>query len=159
MIGPLVVAASVLLTNARFRAMDPATFATDGKFVYIPLHAAVLFAWSWAIAMAYRRTTAIHARFMIATGLVLIDPIGSRLLEFHAPESVTPWQRQVVTFGLTDAILLGPRLAAAHGSGGAAGLLAGAAAFPLSPRRLVHVRAAARMDRSSPTWFRELPLT
>ena len=95
--------------------MDPATFATDGKFVYIPLHAAVLFAWSWAIAMAYRRTTAIHARFMIATGLVLIDPIGSRLLEFHAPEYVTPWQRQVVTFLLTDAILLALVFRRPHG--------------------------------------------
>jgi len=157
-VGPLLFVASVLLTSARFRAMDPATFATDGKFVYIPLHAAILFAWSWAIAMAYRRTTAIHARFMIATGLVLIDPIGSRLLEFHAPESVTPWQRQVVTFVLTDAILLAlawrPRMAPAARRV----FITGAAAFPLLHAGWFTFAQGPAWWRVA-EWFRSLPLT
>jgi hypothetical protein len=157
-VGPLVFVASVLLTSSSFRRMDAATFAAEGKFAYIPLHAAILFAWSWALAMVYRRTTALHARFMIATGLVLIDPVGSRLLEFHAAGVVSPWARQVVTFGLTDAILLAlafrPRMTPAARRV----FLAGAAAFPLFhvgwftfAQRPAWFRAAE--------WFRSLPLT
>ena len=99
--------------------------------MYLPLHAVVLFAWAWAFAMAFRRTTAVHARFMIATALVLLDPVGGRLLYYYGPPFANPVHVQIVTFGLADLVLLAllfrPRMAPQPRRV----YLAGAALFPL----------------------------
>jgi hypothetical protein len=157
-VGPLLVVASLLLTSARFRAMDAPTFAKEAPNMFLPLHAVVLFAWAWAFAMAFRRTTAVHARFMIATALVLLDPVGGRLLFYYGPPVANPMHVQIVTFGLADLVLLAllwrPRMAPRQRRI----YLAGAALFPL-----VHIGwftlAQGPEWRPFAAWFRALPLT
>lgn len=157
-VGPLLVVASLLLTNARFRALDPATFAAEAHNMYLPVQAIVTFAWAWALAMAFRRTQAVHARFMIATGLTLLDPVVGRLLFYYGPPIANPVHIQLVTFGLADLILLGlllrPRMAPRQRRVYALG-----AAFFL----LVHLGwftlAQGPGWRSVAAWFRDLPLT
>jgi hypothetical protein len=156
--GPLVVVASLLLTNARFRAMDPATFAVEAPNMYLPLQAIVTFAWAWALAMAFRKTQAVHARFMIATGLTLLDPVVGRLLFFYGPPIANPAHVQLVTFGLADAILLAllfrprmaPRLRRVYALGASVFLVVHLGWFTLAP---------APDWRRVAAWFRELPLT
>ena len=157
-LGPLLVVASLLLTNARFRVLDPATFAAEASNMYLPLQATVTFAWAWAFAMAFRRTQPVHARFMIATALVLLDPVGGRVLYYYGPPIANPIHTQLLTFGLADLILLAllwrPRMAPHQRRVFAFG----AAVFPL-----VHVGwftlAQAPDWRPVAAWFRDLPLT
>ena len=157
-VGPLLVVASLLLTHARFRAMDAATFRAESLNMYLPLQGTVTFAWAWTLAMAFRKTYPLHARFMIATGLTLLDPVLGRVLAFYAPPFANPLHYQLVTFGLCDAVLLAllerPRMAPRQRRL----YMLGAAVFPLLhvgwftiARRPAWLRAAE--------WFRDLPLT
>jgi hypothetical protein len=157
-VGPLLVVASILLTHARFRAMSAEEYAGVAKFMYLPLHAAALFAWAWALAMAWRRTTVLHARFMIATALVLVDPIGSRLIEYYGRPFENPLHTQIVTFGLEDLILLAllwkPPMAPRHRRLFAAG----AVVFPLIHLGWFTFAQGPAWLRFA-DWFRALPLT
>ena len=156
--GPLLVVASLLLTHARFRAMDAAAFRAEAPNMYLPLQATVTFTWAWALAMALRRTQPLHARFMIATGLTLIDPVVGRILGFYAPPFANPLHYQLVTFGLCDAVLLAllerPRMAPRQKRI----FLLGAAVFPV-----VHFGWFTLAQRPAwlriAEWFRGLPLT
>jgi hypothetical protein len=99
--------ASLLLAHARFRAMDDAKFYQEAASLYLPLSAVVLFTVSYALAMYYRRTMALHARFMILTGLPMIDPVLGRVLFFYGPSLPHPLLYQAITFGLTDLVVIG----------------------------------------------------
>ena len=122
------------------------------------LQASVTFAWAWMLAMAFRRTTPLHARFMIATGLVLLDPVGGRLLYYYGPPLANPVHTQILTFGLADLILLGllwrPRMAERPRRIFAAG----AALFPLVHAGWFTLAPKPAFTRFA-TWFRDLPLT
>jgi hypothetical protein len=108
--------------------------------------------------MIFRKTQPLHARFMIATALTLLDPIGGRILGFYAPPFANPLHYQLVTFGLCDAVLLAllerPRMAPRQRRVFAVG----AAVFPL-----VHFGWFTLAQRPAWTrfaaWFRDLPLT
>jgi hypothetical protein len=157
-VGPLLIAASLLLTNARFRAMDPPTFAAEAANMYLPLQATVTFAWAWGLAMAFRRTAVVHARFMIATGLVLLDPVGGRLLYYYGPPLAHPIHTQILTFGLADLVLLSLLWKPPMAPRPKRLFAAGAALFPL-----VHLGWFTLARKPAWTllaaWFRGLPLT
>ncbi len=138
--------------------MDETKFAAEAANLYLPLQAIVLFGLGYALAMVWRKTPALHARFMIATGLVLIDPVVGRLIGFYGPPLPHPLVNQAITYGLTDTILLAllwrPRMPPRQRR-----LFAvGAAAFPL-----VHLGwfTLAQSPAWVPfaAWFRALPLT
>ena len=105
-IAPCFLVASVLLAHSRFRAMDEATFIQEAPSLFLPLSAVVLFSVSYILAIRHRHTMALHARFMIATGLPMIDPVVGRLLFFFGPTLPHPLHYQLVTFLITDALLL-----------------------------------------------------
>ena len=157
-VGPLLVVASLLLTHARFRAMAPATFAVEAPNMYLPLQATLTFAFAWALAMAFRKTQPLHARFMVATGLTLLDPVVGRILGFYAPAFANPFHYQVVTFGLCDLILLAllfrPRMAPRQRR---------LFAFGIAVFLLVHIGWFTFAQRPAwfrvAEWFRGLPLT
>ena len=69
---------------------------------YVPLSLAALFALSWALGIATRRTMALHARFMVGTAMTLIDPVFVRLLNWIY--ATPPFPYQWITFSLTDAV-------------------------------------------------------
>lgn len=101
-IAPLVVVSMVLLAHRNTSVAGLSDL--DRLGVYVPLSLAALFGLSYALAIVTRRTMALHARFMVCTGLTLIDPVGVRLLFWAHP---TPsWRYQWATFALTDLIFL-----------------------------------------------------
>lgn len=59
---------------------------------------------AYALAIYYRTKAAMHARFMICTGLSLIGPSLGRVLD-HAPQAVANY-RAVIEFGMIEFILL-----------------------------------------------------
>jgi hypothetical protein len=106
-VAPAVVVATVLLTHAALRrdAADRG-LAGAGNFVYLPLSMITLFAICYGLAIAYRKTPALHARFMICTSLAVIDPILSRVLIFYLPPLADFSFYPAFSFGLTATVLL-----------------------------------------------------
>ncbi len=95
---------------------------------------------------------------MIATGLVLIDPVVGRLIFYYGPPLPNPLVAQAITYGSTDLILFAllwrPRMTARQR------LLfaAGAAVFPVAHLAWFTV-AQGRLWTPVASWFRALPLT
>ena len=104
-LAPTFALASLLLAHQRFRAMNDATFQTEAPSLFLPLSAVVLFSLSYLLAIRYRRTVHLHARFMVLTGLPMIDPVLGRILFFFGPTVPNPLFYQVITFGLTDLLI------------------------------------------------------
>lgn len=73
--------------------------------LYLGLVASLLFAVIWGLGIRYRRDTALHARFMVATALTLVDPALARIMIFWIP-AVPPPLYQWISFGVVYAVLL-----------------------------------------------------
>lgn len=100
-LAPMVVISTLLLAAFRLRQQ----ITPDGLyFLYVQLWLLVAFVVSFSLAMANRRTPALHARYMVCAALTLIDPIVARLIYTHS--GVEPPHMQVATYLLTDGILL-----------------------------------------------------
>jgi hypothetical protein len=105
-IAPVVVVAGVLLSHAalvRDAAGDP---IGAGVTAYLPLTMIAWFAGCYALAIAYRKTPALHARFMIGTCLAAVDPIASRVAAFYFPPLEHPERYPLISWGVTAAILV-----------------------------------------------------
>lgn len=157
-LGPAMVVASILLASQRFRAMDDATFATEHDALYLPLSAAVMFGWPLALALWYRRQPLLHGRFMIATGLVMVDPVVGRVMGFYLPPFSEPLAYQAVTFSLELLVLAWMAWRPPLSAPMRRTYLSGVAIFPI-----VHAGwftfAQGPAWTSFATWFRSLPLT
>lgn len=101
-LGPMVVVSIVLLAHGSVKGQQVEAFA---NVLYLQLSLAAVFALSYALAMITRRTVALHARFMVCTGLTMIDPILARLMFFQWNWQ-PGWSYEWITFGLADLILL-----------------------------------------------------
>jgi uncharacterized membrane protein YozB (DUF420 family) len=106
LLGPAFVVSGLLLAHYRFANMAPAAFAREAFSLYLPLMVGALFAAAYALAVVWRRQTAVHARFMACTALLLIDPVVSRIIGFYAPPLPAMWMYQGATFGLTAALMI-----------------------------------------------------
>jgi len=103
-LAPLILVSIVLLAHSRIKSLNGEAYAIQTYILYLQVSLAVLFGVSYALAIYTRRTTALHARFMVCTALTLIDPVVIRLLFWADP---TPeWNYQWLTFGLTDLVLV-----------------------------------------------------
>ena len=101
---PAVLISIVLLAHSRMQGLTVEAYAIQTYVLYLQVSLAAVFTLAYALALWTRRTTALHARFMICTGLTLIDPVVIRLMFWVAP---TPaWNYQWFTFGLTDLALV-----------------------------------------------------
>jgi hypothetical protein len=105
-IVPYVAVTSLLLARSRFQRLDEAAFARDGHSLYLPVIAVLLFVACFGLAMWNRRRAPLHARYMIGTGLALIDPIMARLLAFYTSLPPGPILYPAIGYGLTDAVLI-----------------------------------------------------
>lgn len=100
-LAPVIVVSTILLVHHRAATeLTPVLL----YFLWIILGLTAVFAFCWAQAIRYRRTPALHARWMIGTGLTMIDPIMARILFNHF--GVEPPLLQVLTYALIDAILI-----------------------------------------------------
>jgi hypothetical protein len=104
-IAPLVVATILLLAHDRI-AHAPAgeAYAIQTYILYLQVSLAALFALSYGLAIANRRSVARHSRFMVCTALTLVDPVLIRILFWAAPAQ--PFNYQWITFGVTDFVFL-----------------------------------------------------
>lgn len=155
-VAPVLMLSFLLLANYRIRNATPENYQIQTFILYLQVFLAVLFALSYILAIVYRHRTEIHARFMVCTGLTLIDPIFARILLFTMPFPIE--YHQFVTFGLTDLAFLALIFAERKN-------LAGRWVFPLMLGVFVLLQVPAFFVMGSPTWqafadwFRSIPLT
>jgi hypothetical protein len=83
---PAIVLTCVLLSRMRMAAVAPQGFGMQCVFLYLGLSAAAMFLLFWGLAIAYRRDAALHARYMVGTALVMIDPALARIVGGLAPQ-------------------------------------------------------------------------
>jgi hypothetical protein len=103
---PVAVVAAILVSHAALRRDGAADFASAGSFVYMPLSMTVLFAATYGLAIAFRDTPAVHARWMICSSFAVLDPILGRVLAFNAPPLPHPLYYQLISYVLSAVVLL-----------------------------------------------------
>lgn len=152
------VVSGALLAHFRLGRMPEDVFASEGALAYLPLAVAALFAVACILGFRWRRSAAVHARFMVTTALLLLDPLLARIMYFYLPPMPSTALYQGVTFAMIAAALAwlaGSLPAKAIGRtwfrNYAIGAVSTLGLFFVVPRMsawLVVVR-----------WFRDLPLT
>jgi uncharacterized membrane protein len=100
-LAPVIVASTLLLAQLRLRGSP-----SDEQiyFFYIQMALLALFTVSYALGIIHRRERGVHARYMVCTAITMIDPIVARIL--YNAWGVEPPAQQLITFWLTDAVLL-----------------------------------------------------
>lgn len=156
--APLFVIASLLLAHAHTLDVDNPKFVVRAPSLFLGLSATVQFAVAYALALRFRRTTALHARFMIATGLTMIDPVFVRVLSFYAPPFSHPLLYQVCGYGLCDVVLLLLLWRPALSDRNRRIFLGGVAMFPACHLAWFTV-VQGPLWVAFAAWFRALPLT
>jgi hypothetical protein len=101
---PLFLVTMVLLAHHKIKGLEGQAYGIQTYILWLQLSLGALFCISYVMAIAKRKNMALHARFMICTGLTLIDPVVVRLMFAVAP--VPAFNYQWVTFGLSNLILL-----------------------------------------------------
>lgn len=97
---PLIVYSTLSLAHYRMRHGLDAELL---YFFYVQLSLLAIFVTSYVLAIANRRSPAVHARYMVCTALAIFDPIVARLLGFYLG---IDWPYlQMMTFAMIDGIL------------------------------------------------------
>jgi hypothetical protein len=99
------VLSGLLLAHFRVNRMSDATFVKDGIYIYLPLAFAMLFAAACALGVRWRSSSLVHARFMLSTALLMIDPVVSRIMSFYMRPLPSEHLYQGITFSLTVAVM------------------------------------------------------
>lgn len=103
-LAPIFVVAVVLLAHSRIKGLDGMAYGIQTYILWLQISLTVVFALCYALAMIFRKDAAVHARFMVCTGLTLIDPVVVRLLLWI--DRTPSWNYQWLTFVLTDLVIL-----------------------------------------------------
>jgi hypothetical protein len=157
-VAPVFVVVSLLLAHAHTLAVDDPRFVVRAPSVFLGLSATLQFAVAYILALRFQQTTALHARFMIATGLTMIDPVIVRVLSFYAPPLPHPLLYQVCGYGLCDAVLILLAWRPALSASSRWTFLKGVAAFPACHAAWFTVVQGPQWTAFT-AWFRALPLT
>lgn len=157
-LAPAIAVSALLLAHSRFDRMDAAALDAAARSLWLPVMSTAAFLGSYGLAIAYRRRMAVHAIFMLGTGLSLIDPILARLLFFYTSAGETHWVYDVsalavITLVLAPVILAGDRSGRARPA--AAALLGLFALLTLGWLTLARSDAWSAFAH----WFVALPLT
>ena len=99
------VLSGFLLTHFRVSRMTEAAFAKEGLHIYLPLAVAALFAAACVLGFRWRKSAPIHARFMLSTALLLVDPVLARTMFFYLPRLPSDHLYQGITFTLIAAVM------------------------------------------------------
>ncbi len=103
---PVILISSFLLSHSRAAAIPAERIAIEAPFVYLGIGAMLNFLVYYILAVWHRARTPIHARYMIATVLPLIDPITARLLGFYAPPLASEWLYAAAAWLIVSVTLL-----------------------------------------------------
>ena len=99
------VVSGVLLTHFRVSRLSETAFAKEGIYIYLPLAVALLFAAACVLGFHWRRSPAVHWRFMVSTALLLVDPVLARVMFFYLPPLPSESLYQGVTFTLIAVVM------------------------------------------------------
>lgn len=153
---PLVVISGILL--AHHRQSQPGQLDQPGMLQLLVLQTVspLLMVGFYTMALSNRRTAAVHARWMLATALLLIDPIVARVLIFHFPAhaDAAEWLGPALACGLTVGLIIAERKATA-----------GRRVFPMVlgclvlQQTLFYALGLSDFWRRFALWFVALPLT
>ncbi len=100
---PVLVIALILLAHSQITVHDFGITYARLYILFLQLSLLAIFIISYVLAIIYRKSPSHHARYMICTSLTLIDPAVARI-PLNIPP--LPFDYQVLTFALTDLILL-----------------------------------------------------
>lgn len=100
---PILVISLILLAHSQITIHDFGITYSRLYILFLQLSLVLIFIIAYVLAIRYRSTPYLHARYMIATSLTLIDPAVARI-PLNIPP--LPFDYQVLTFALTDIILL-----------------------------------------------------
>jgi uncharacterized membrane protein len=98
LVGLAFVASSAFIAHRSLARMSAEQFLREGGAVYLPLAMACIFASALALAIRWRGSTPVHARFMAATALPLLDPLFARILYFYGPPLPSEFLYQAPAF-------------------------------------------------------------
>lgn len=156
-LAPLAPLSMLLVTHARLEDFNGTGGNALVNHAILPLALAAMFTIAVTLALVYRKKPALHARYMICTGLALIDPVGARLLGYYFPP-LPDWAYQGITFTLMDLLLLWLIWRERHSARGRAAFpVMLAVAIPLQV--CVFVLPGVPAWQAAMQWFRALPLT
>ena len=153
---PLMVISGFLL--AHHRQSQPGQLDQPGMLGLMVLQflSPLLITAFYSMALANRRSPPVHARWMLATALLLIDPIVARMLIFYFPQWIdaAEWLGPALAVTLTLALIAAERRA-----------VTGRGVFPvvlvclIIQQTLFYVLDAAAWWKQFALWFVSLPLT
>lgn len=105
LLGIAFVASSVVSAQRWIAGLDAQQFESEGFFLYMILGMALMFAAALVLGIAWRRSPAVHGRFMACTLLPLLDPVLARILGFHFPPLPAAFLYQVPALLATIGVL------------------------------------------------------
>jgi uncharacterized membrane protein len=153
---PLIVVTGVLL--AHHRLSQPGQLDQPGmlQLLVLQIVSPLLLAGFYAMAMVNRRTPAVHARWMLVTAILLIDPIVARVLIFYFPHhaDAAEWLGPTLAVGLTLGLILAERNAPAYRR-----VFLILLACLLTQTALFYTLGQSGVWRRFALWFVALPLT
>ena len=102
---PVLLISFIGLAHAVMAAATGAESGEQAWFFYIRVVLVATFVGSYVMGLIHRANVAVHARYMVCTGLSLIDPVVSRLA-WRLFDGNADINYQILTFGLVCGILL-----------------------------------------------------
>jgi len=82
---PMIVVTCLWLSRIRMGTATPQSLPMQSFILYLGIAASAILLLTWSLAIVHRRDSALHARYMVGTALVLIDPALARLLIATVP--------------------------------------------------------------------------
>jgi len=104
---PMIVITCLWLSRIRMSEATPQSFGMQTVILYLGIAASAILLLSWSLAIVHRRDSALHARYMVGTALVLIDPALARLLIATMPSlgPLVAWVSYGVLFGILGVLI------------------------------------------------------
>lgn len=153
---PLVLVASIMLAN--FRLSQPGAIDQPGMLQVLVLQivSPLLFAGFYVAALAYRRESAVHARWMLGTSFLLIDPVVARVLAFHLPQwaDAGEWLGPLIAAAILTGVIV-----AEHRARGGRHVFPIVLVLLLAQLILYYTLGTSAVWRSFAQWFAALPLS
>lgn len=145
---PAIVLTCLGLSQLRMSAATPESFGLQAFILYLGVAASAMFLLFWGLAIAHRREPGLHARYMVATALVMIDPALARLLMLlPIPGPVIAF----ISYGVVFAIL-GVSLWLGRGRPGQRAFVVAGAVFALNLVLLMTVPRTAAWQAFARFW-------
>jgi uncharacterized membrane protein YozB (DUF420 family) len=157
LVGPVFILSILLLANYRIKGLEGPAYEMQTFILWLQLSLGSVFALSWVLAMLKRDSMVHHARFMICTGLTLIDPILIRALLWM--DKTPDWNYWWLTFGLTDLVLVVLIFLERNLSGGRGVFPAMLVVFFLSQSPALFGWTSQAWWQGFAAWYASLPLT